>query len=274
MNVQFRDGRTIALDDIATVDPARPASFVISIRKSGSTMITHMTKLIAEALGLGFLDVGSWLFYNNVPAQVLYDDPAMSTIIRPGLIYSGFRDYPLVLRDNPQFRDARKLVFIRDPRDALVSEYFSNAYSHNIPEKDESENASSVTNVMTELRTAALETDVENYVLQRAQAFAATAKGFFSELQEPHTLVLRYEDWIFNKLGLIELLCRHLDLPLTEEQMRRIAPLTDIQPKVENPRNFVRKVTPGDHREKLSPQGIEKLNTKLADVLKAFGYPP
>jgi hypothetical protein len=274
MNVQFRDGRTITLDDIETIDSMRPASFVISIRKSGSTMITHMAKLIAGTLGIGFLDVGSWLFYNNVPAQVLYDDPAITNIIRPGIVYAGFRDYPLVLRNNAEFRDAQKLLFIRDPRDALVSEYFSNAFSHNIPENNGPTSASSPTNIMTELRNAALQTDVENYVLERAEAFATTARKFFAQLQEPHTLVLKYEDWIFNKLGLVELLCRHLNLEATEEQMRRIAPLTDIRPKAENPRNFVRKVTPGDHREKLSPQAISKLNARLEDVLLAFGYPP
>jgi hypothetical protein len=180
----------------------------------------------------------------------------------------------LVLRENAEFRGAQKLLFIRDPRDALVSEYFSNAFSHNIPEDSGPITASSPTKVMTELRNAALETNVEDYVLQRAQAFATTARKFFPELQEPHTLVLKYEDWIFNKFGLVELLCRHLNLKATEEQMRRIAPQTDIQPAVENPRNFVRKVTPGDHREKLSPQAIAKLNARLEDVLLAFGYPP
>ncbi len=274
MNVQFRDGRIITLEDIETIDSTRPASFVISIRKSGSTMITHMAKLVAETLGIGFLDVGSWLFYNNIPAQVLYDDPAITNIIRPGIVYAGFRDYPLVLRDSAAFREAPKLVFIRDPRDALVSEYFSNAYSHNIPENNGPTSASSPTKIMTELRNAALETNVEDYVLQRAHAFATTARKFFPELQEPHTLVLKYEDWIFNKLGLLELLCRHLNLNATEEQMRRIAPMTDIRPKMEDPRNFVRKVTPGDHREKLSPQAISKLNASLEDVLLAFGYPP
>jgi hypothetical protein len=275
MDVQFRDGRTITIDDIETSEPARSASFVISIRKSGSTMITYMSKLIAEALGIGFLDVGSWLFYNNIPAQVLYADPALLNIIRPGIVYAGFRDYPLVLRNSPQFRNAQKLVFIRDPRDALVSEYFSNAFSHNIPRNNGCSNiASSPSNMMTTLRNAALQTDVENYVLQRADAFTVTAKKFFTELQEKHTLVLKYEDWIFDKYGLAKQLCAHLNLAATDEQLRRVASMTDIRPAAENPRSFVRKVTPGDYREKLTPETISELNSRLKEVLVAFGYSP
>jgi hypothetical protein len=45
-----------------------------------------------------------------------------------------------------------------------------------------------------------------------------------------------------------------------------------VLPDAEQPTAFIRKVTPGDHREKLSPTIIEELNGVFADEMHLFGY--
>jgi hypothetical protein len=57
-----------------------------------------------------------------------------------------------------------------------------------------------------------------------------------------------------------------------DERIARLLAEVDVRPAAENAHAFIRKVTPGDHAEKLSPETIEFLNRELADVLTAFGY--
>nr|MBA3810888.1 hypothetical protein [Caulobacteraceae bacterium] len=44
------------------------------------------------------------------------------------------------------------------------------------------------------------------------------------------------------------------------------------RPPVEDPSAHVRKVTPGDHVDKLKPATIAALNTRLAPILRDHGY--
>jgi hypothetical protein len=47
-----------------------------------------------------------------------------------------------------------------------------------------------------------------------------------------------------------------------------------VIPAEENPTEFVRKVVPGDHREKLGIATIRRLDEMLADEMATFGYIP
>jgi hypothetical protein len=158
----------------------------------------------------------------------------------------------------------------------LVSEYFSNAYSHDIPiapdiaGKNQEEDHNST--LMQKLRTTALGTEINEYVLSRAPAFAKTASFFFGPIKNGVGPVLKYEDYIFDKPGLVRAICEHFEITLSDEAVASIAKKTDLQPKVENPRAFVRKVTPGDHKEKLTSDTVSRLNEALAPVLESFGY--
>jgi hypothetical protein len=46
----------------------------------------------------------------------------------------------------------------------------------------------------------------------------------------------------------------------------------DVLPEAERPDQFIRRVVPGDHKEKLSPAVIRQLNTRLAASMELFGY--
>ena len=51
-----------------------------------------------------------------------------------------------------------------------------------------------------------------------------------------------------------------------------IAESNDSVNTKENKMKHKRQVTPGDHRRKLKPETIAKLNTDLADILTRYGY--
>jgi hypothetical protein len=270
MKVELRSGRVLEVPEAFLHGGTEPPVFVISIRKSGSTMLNQLMGQIAQRVGRPLFGVGDWLFSNNVLARALHEEEALCGILRPNVIYGGFRDYPTILERSELFRGARKLVYIRDPRDALVSEFFSNAYSHSMPVAQGGDDASA--ELMARLRQEALAGEIQGYVLRRAKDFRHTASAFLGRLEDPQTLVLRYEDTIFDKPGLAAAICRHFGFALAPEALRACAAAVDARPAVEDPTAFVRKVTPGDHREKLSQATIEELNQILGPVLKAFGY--
>jgi hypothetical protein len=48
--------------------------------------------------------------------------------------------------------------------------------------------------------------------------------------------------------------------------------MVDQVPQSEDKMKFVRKAVPGDHREKLQPETIKRLNNQLRSVLETYDY--
>jgi hypothetical protein len=86
--------------------------------------------------------------------------------------------------------------------------------------------------------------------------------------------VYHYERAILDKRWFLTDLCAHFGWQASEEQINLILGWADVRPDVEEPTAFIRKVTPGDHREKLRPGTIAKLNSVFEDEMRLFGYAP
>jgi hypothetical protein len=244
--------------------------FLLGVRKSGSSVLNNICHALAQLNQRSFVPVGDIFFAANVVSGDWLGDPALRGLIRGGNIYGGFRDMPLALQGMPAFDAAPKILMVRDPRDALVSEYFSNAYSHSIPETTGS--ADAVAAQMLAKRQEALAQEIGGFVLGAARAMNTTLQQYMILLRDPHTLVLKYEDMVFDKAALIGHLCRQFGLHAREAEVAQILGWADKRPDMENPRAFVRKVTPGDHRAKLDSATITRLNAILAPSMAMFGY--
>ena len=269
IEIKLLTGQKIAFQ--VNTDGSGPACFALSMRKCGSSIFNNIIKALSQANEVSFVDVGDTFFLNNVRVADYQNDPALLDLIWPGNIYGGFRDMPLCLRNDEHFRSGPKLLFVRDPRDALVSEYFSNAYSHPLPPvSSESDN---VTRLLHSQRAHALASDINDVVKQNALRFAGSLLQYKPLLESPTLKVLRYEDYIFNKADLIRAICSHFGLQCSSALTEITLGWADVRPEKEDPAAFIRKVTPGDHREKLRPATIADLNSKLGPVLELYGYP-
>jgi hypothetical protein len=247
-------------------------TFLLSVRKCGSSLINKICKALALADRRCFVDVGRAFFSNNLTVRDWQRDPALSVIIRSGAIYGGFRAAPIGLFEDARFRTAPKLIMIRDPRDALVSQYFSTAYSHTVPEPTDGRDA--MTRHMREARSVALGTTVGDYVVKMAQSMARTIEAYRPVLSMPNVVTVKYEDVVLQKRVLIDLLVRHFALSVGETKITNILRRMDVVPAEENPRAFVRQVLPGDHKRKLDDKTIEELNVVLAEAMQIFEYKP
>lgn len=243
----------------------RPPVFLFGIRKSGSSMLNDVAEALGEANRYYFVDVAGKLFNSGVPVSRWQADRTISEIIRPGNLYGGFRNFPMGLVDAPYFAPARKLLLVRDPRDALVSEYFSTAYSHSVPSTGEARE-----NMLAERRRA-LQTGLSEYVLSRVHSFRQTL-GEYREFLDDQWLVVKYEDIIFDKDRLIDGICGQFGWRVEDYSRNIIKSWADVRPVTERPTEFVRRVTPGDHLDKLRPGVIEELNEVLASELDWLQY--
>jgi hypothetical protein len=267
--VTVQGRRSTLTFDVAEV-PGSEVYFCLGVRKSGSTLLNRIVQPLARRNGINVVNLPAAFFSQGLDV----DDWAgadLRDVVLPGNIYVGFRSFPANIAGYPRFEMARKVFMFRDPRDALVSQYFSDAYTHVAPAGDTE--ASRQHAAMFEKRRAeALATPIDDYVLKRARSMDQTLSAFGGLLADPRCLVLRYEDYVFQKPRLIHKILRHFDWTCPPGAIEGLLKQVDEVPDSEDPQRFVRRVIPGDHRRKLSPQTINKLNKLLAESLQMFDY--
>jgi hypothetical protein len=251
-------------------DLGGPAYFVLGIRKCGSSLFNKLVIDLAKLNNRTFVNVAGRYFTSNIAAKDWVKDPANCAILYGGNVYGGFRIMPAAFAKAPLYREGKKILMVRDPRDALVSEYFSNAYSHRTPRR--TQDAAPITDMLEKFRREALNTNLDEYVLKRARSLLSAFLGYVNQLNSPSMTVVKYEDYIFRKPDLIRLIARDFDMRVDDAQIAAIMAWADIRPEKETPTAFVRRVTPGDHREKLRPETISKLNTIMKPAMDTFGY--
>jgi len=268
VTIALKNGRHVTFD--VDLGLEGPAFFVFGIRKSGSTLLNIIAAEMCRSNGRMFVNVGDKFFQGNVLAVDWQTDRALHALLHPGNTYGGFRNMPLAMLKNPLFESSPKVLIVRDPRDALVSEYFSDAYSHPIPSA--SSDSSDTATLMERHRQRALREGIDGYVLERAQSMVRTILEFRDVVNDPTTKVLKYEDYVFNKRELINVMAQHFSWSADENSIAAILNRVDIRPAKEDPQAFVRRVTPGDHREKLQPSTIATLDVVLLGAMRLMGY--
>jgi hypothetical protein len=247
-----------------------PPRFCLGVRKSGSTLLNRIVQQLARRNRTHVVDIPGTFFKNGYRVQH-WEQADLSPLIGPGNVYIGFRNCPKALQASPAFRDARKVFMFRDPRDAIVSQYFSDAYSHTLPTKDTEQGRKGAAEFETK-RKEALATDIDAYVLKQARSMSATMLGYAPLLGDPTCLQLRYEEYVFQKRRMIYKILQHFDWTAMPGQIEGLLKLVDEVPATEDKTRFVRRVIPGDHRSKLKPETIARLNRQLRECMHLFDY--
>lgn len=242
------------------------AFVVLGVRKSGSSMLNSMMERVVAALKLPFVDVAGTFFKAGMPVSEWQDEPEVRRVFVPGVVYGGFRNAPRCLHGMPLYRKSPKVLLVRDPRDALVSEYFSNAFSHSVPESGEARRR------ILAQRERARKIGVDEYVRSRIPAFKKTLGEYRLAAGDSACRVFRYEDYITRKADLLTEICDHFGWRPSAETLRAIAAEFDEFPTEENPEKFVRSVLPGDHKRKLTGPTIAMIERRMEETAAAFGY--
>lgn len=244
------------------VPSKHPSFFVFAIHKSGSVMQDKIFEDICAYFKIPMISIAKTAFQQGIE-EGAFEKDICDIFKDTGYCYYGFRYFPRYL-EGFDLGNLKKVLLIRDPRDILVSHYFSMKKSHTVPEGE-------VGRKLLELRDELAHMGIDEYVLKKAAGFRNIFNKY-STIADEKMKLFRYEDVIFSKQKWVQDILDLLGFEMPTDQVRVIAQKHDIFPTDENPNSHIRKVTPGDYKEKLKPDTIEQLNDCFRIVLEKYGY--
>lgn len=161
-------------------------------------------------------------------------------------------------------RDKVALFFIRDPRDILVSSYYSFGFTHDLSQ------VQTIREIQEEKRKGIREMTLDEYVVDAADHQI----DFFRTLYDlsitcERSVILRYEDMINDFDGFAEQLRRYvaIDADAMQNIYQRSRPR-----EAEDSTSHRRSGQVEGFRAKLEEGTIQAVNKKLANTLALFGY--
>lgn len=184
-----------------------------------------------------------------------------------GVCRCPIRTFDLTPTKLPGAIDQRRIFHVRDPRDMLVSEYFSFGWIHPTGRTP-----------LADRRRQIQRLSIDEYVIRQSQEcswpldqkFASLLKHRLDPTRE---IVVRYEDlvlqfprWCRQVLGILPVRRRGWLAGKLAWRYRR-----EFRVRGERMRHK-RRIIPGDFRDKLQPATIAVLNERFAEVLDRFGY--
>lgn len=251
--------------DIPEAETSLPSSFFFGVKKGGSTLLASIVRSISPFSPLDLLELPRLVFSKGLPLYRCVRD-VDRVLNRPGYAFGTFRWLPdnwLIDLHAPVKR--RYLWLVRDPRDMLVSLYYSDAKSHAIP------GSGPLRERMLHQRNVASGLSIDDYVMDRGPLML---RNYYRTMQldTVGATVLRYEDVIYSKQELVRAVAEFLDVDASDRLIAQIAADHDVILEGERPSEHIRRAHPGDHENKLKPSTIEYLTDLFRLVLVRFGY--
>lgn len=241
--------------------------FAFGLYKAGSTLLLNAIERAATASSAKAVNVLRVFHESGVFLEAASPAEALSQVLETWLgldaiLFYGWRAFPMNYR-LPLRPSTRTFLLIRDPRDMVVSHYFSIKYSHTTARLG----ADHILRERQRLQTIDLDSWAITQIRRIRREFLR-----YEALDGTALKVCRYEDVVFDKVKLIDDLSSQFGLDVAQAKRKRIALAIDSRPEREDIYAHIRQVAPGDHRRKLKPSTIEQLNHGLADILCKYDY--
>lgn len=229
---------------------------LFGLPKTGTTLLANIFRIACSQLEQGYVPLHGQLFKQGLGGasdEILA--PLSEIFSTQGYAYGTFRKYynfitPAVLKN------LHKIVIVRDPKDMLVSDYFSMAYSHPVP-------GGNAKNRFMKLRDSLQESDINEAVRERLPNFIERIQTFHNVLPTTNLKVYQYEDIIFEKQQWIKDMMGFCEWPLTDRHISKILESVDIFPEKEDKSNHIRQVAPGNYKKHLSEETIAYIDQYL-----------
>jgi len=250
-----------------TKNPEAQSVYAFSLPKAGSVLLDAILRALSERVGLTYVSLMGEFFQiglaeKNIPSSTF-------KVFRDyGYCFGGFRAFPRRF-EIPNLATRKAVLLVRDPRDMLVSHYYSMRSSHPDPGRALTTSVRGLSR-----RDSALSLGVDEYAIDMANVYARQLSRYIGALKAYRAsfTLFRYEDVVFNKRKWVADICAAYDWSVPERITNRIADKNDIMPRSENEAKHIRQVTPGDGVRKLQPETVEKLNELFETQLAYFGY--
>ena len=244
----------------------QPSCFSFSLHKAGSSLLSAMLANYSNRLSLPLLDLPTLIIRSGQGEIGEVTKESFNGLFRSvGYLYGGWRSYSACLAD-VDFSSTRNILLVRDPRDRLISQYFSFGYSHKLPPKGPFRDKFLANREKIVSRT------ISEHVIAFTPWISEPWNLYHERLTPSTTRIYRYEDIIFQKQEWLADIIDFFGLPYDENHISEVATASDIRPDKEKPQDHIRQVTPGNHVKHLSTDVIERLNQDMKQFLDAYDY--
>jgi len=266
----YQDGAVVREGIIDPFPPPKEdfdSCYVFAFHKSGSVLINSITSALMNAHAVPVIDLPNYFFELGIEIKSVLLN--CDRLFRPrGYCYLGFRQFFPCLQGalSERLRSAQKILLVRDPRDMLVSLYYSVKYSHFYPTKG-------TPHFHREVIAQKKTTDftVDDFCIRWSGSYVDRLSEY-DELIDDKCLVIKYEDIIYNKVQLAQSICGHFHLDISPQTLESLIVTYNEIPRRDRPQHHIRQAHPGDHIRKLQPKTIVTLNEILKGFLDRFGY--
>jgi hypothetical protein len=231
--------------------------FVFTVHKAASLGVYDVMRRVAKKEG--------WRLYSaNLKAANLVEpeapgDPTFYEQVadKSGLV--GPVRMPVALPERGTEKD-RYILHLRDPRDVLVSMFYSWSYSH--------------PGVNDAYREQLRERGVNDFALRESAALHEKYAHYVRDfLPLPQTTLLKYEDFVTDRPKWLSAFLGAAGLDPDEGFYKRLArrnPAAKL--RKEDVHAHIRKAEPGDYLDKLDAETIATLNRQWEGLLNALDY--
>jgi hypothetical protein len=251
---------------------SKDRSFIhMSMNKCATQFVRSVIFDLVDKSGLVKLNLNSLAFQTDFPYLNLLGEKEFEEykklFLPTGCCYSVFGGPLLHLGNSDEFR---KYIMIRDPRDVLVSEYYSFKYSHPTPIR-----SSGKYSEFMQSQALAKSLSIDEFVLRRIAHMDKLLGEYLSvrEVYSKNTSIWKYEDFIKDKWQWFLELARLLQVELSQAEIKTFQEkVLGRTVKKENLRSHFRKGVSGDYKSKLETVTIDTLTTSFSGFLEAFDY--
>jgi hypothetical protein len=179
---------------------------------------------------------------------------------------------------------ANVILHLRDPRDVLTSMFFSYCFIHdgeierNMGYRKEVAEAGIDTFVLDMVGEQFNRYRGDYGIGSRYKKYVGNVYDryvpYLRLIEQPNTVLVSYEQMVLEFPAWLRKILSAFDLENPEQTFKLVVARhgQSVKPRAENIWSHRRKITPGDHREKLRPETIAQLNERFSDVLDALGY--
>jgi len=246
-----------------------PSIIHFSLNKAATQHTKNVLRRCAVENGMVPAHINEYAFYTKFPYLTSLTVEQMQNyqyLFKPsGYLYSAFGG---IVQGIPELEKYKVILMVRDPRDLVVSSYYSISYSHSTPPK-----ISSRYEKFTQRRQAATEMTIDEYAISESERFYTILNKYKTLLLDkyPHVYVTSYKEMTSDYQGWLKGLLDACDLTISNGLFQSLVEENErLRPTKEDIHKHIRKGKPGDYKEKLEPETIEYLNTKFSSIFDAF----
>lgn len=239
--------------------------FIMTIHKAASSFVgAEIIPVLAKAQGFESFDIAAKAFKAGANYRKTIQEH-MSTLESPGYCFGPFRS-PMVL-NMLDISPNRLLVHVRDPRDCVVSAYYSFGYSHTIPPGKEEQQR------FMERRERILTQSIDDYAIEEIGGAVKRLRAYLKHADRAdQRLISRYEDMVLDFPGWVRKISAFIGGGDGSAAVKSLERKVSFDTKGEDIYKHKRQVMPGDHLRKLKPETIAHLNELCGDLLDKLGY--